>query len=70
MSRVALYWASQITSVSFEMAFFVLLGYWGDRRWGTSPWLLLAGCAFGMLVSSWHLWQLVRVMDRMSEKSR
>lgn len=62
--RAPLYWASQLTSVSFEVAFFVLLGYWGDRRWGTAPWLLLAGSLFGLLVSAWHLWQLVQSLDR------
>lgn len=69
--RGALFWATQLTSVSFEVAFFVLLGYWGDQRWGTAPWLLLLGSVFGLLVSAWHLWQMVRSLERAdSQKHR
>lgn len=66
----AIYWASQISSISFEIAFFILLGFWGDRRWGTQPWLLLAGCLLGLLTASWHLWQLVRSFERASEREK
>lgn len=30
------------------MGVFGLAGYWLDRRWGTGPWLLLAGLLLGM----------------------
>ncbi|MCA8996233.1 MAG: AtpZ/AtpI family protein [Planctomycetaceae bacterium] len=61
-----MYWASQVTSISFEVAFFCLLGCWGDQMWETSPWLLLVGSAFGLLVSSWHLWQMLKQLEKES----
>ncbi|WP_437203544.1 AtpZ/AtpI family protein [Planctomicrobium sp. SH664] len=61
---LTLYWATQLSGVALEVAVCVVLGYWGDRRWGTTPWLLIAGSIVGMTVSTWHLWKLVRSMDR------
>lgn len=44
------YWAH--IQIGLELAGAVLLGfffgYQADKRFGTSPWLLLAGVAFGM----------------------
>lgn len=62
-----LHWASRISGISFEVVLFCLLGYWGDRHWGTSPWLLLAGSAFGGIVAFWHLWKLVTAIDRANQ---
>lgn len=67
---VAFYWASQVSSISFEIVLFVLLGYWADRRWGTAPVLLLSGCVVGLLAAFWHLWRLVRAFDRAGKNAR
>ena len=32
-----------------------LLGYWLDGRWGTAPWLMLAGLAIGLLGGTYNL---------------
>ncbi|ARM31730.1 AtpZ/AtpI family protein [Prosthecochloris sp. HL-130-GSB] len=34
--------------IAASFAFFVLLGYWGDQKLGTTPWLMLAGVVVGM----------------------
>ena len=34
---------------------FAAIGYGLDRWWGTSPWLLLAGLALGMVVGFYEL---------------
>ena len=36
------------------------LGNWLDERWGTDPWLTLAGALFGMVVGFVNLVQIVR----------
>ncbi len=43
---------------------FLLLGWWLDGRWGTSPWLLLTGLAFGFAVG---LYRLIAVTTRRRE---
>lgn len=30
------------------------VGYWLDRRWGTEPWLLIAGAVLGLLGAGVH----------------
>jgi F0F1-type ATP synthase assembly protein I len=40
--------ASRVISACLEMVIPCLLGYWLDRRLGTSPWLVLLGLALGM----------------------
>lgn len=57
-------WATQLSGVSLELGTCVVLGWWGDRRWGTEPWLLVAGSGIGLTVSLLHLWQVVERMDR------
>jgi len=44
-----MYWASRISSIGFQMAVPPLAGWWADSRWGTDPWLLVAGAGFGFL---------------------
>ena len=50
--------------VEFVVAigFCAALGWWLDRKFGTSPWLLIAGCALGFATG---LWQMVRAANRM-----
>ncbi|WP_437186408.1 AtpZ/AtpI family protein [Planctomicrobium sp. SH668] len=67
-SRTAIFWATQVTSISFEIAFLVLIGYWGDRYWGTTPLLLLVGSGLGLLVLFWHLWLMVKSFHRTDSK--
>ena len=38
------------------------LGWWLDGKFGTSPWLVIAGCGLGFTVG---LWQMVRAANRM-----
>jgi len=33
------------------------LGYWGDRVWGTKPWLTVAGLTFGIVAG---LYQFIK----------
>ena len=41
---------------------FAAIGWWADRKFGTSPWLLLAGCGIGF---AGGLWNMVRAAQRM-----
>ena len=41
-------WASRISTYSLELVILTLFGYWIDARYGTKPWLMLAGIAIGV----------------------
>jgi len=42
----------------------VLLGRWLDERWGTEPWLLLAGSLLGMAAGFYHFFKVVFSLGR------
>lgn len=56
---VAMQWVSQVTTVAVELVLPALGGYWLDGRWGTAPWLLIAGVIVGAVVSMYHLLQMI-----------
>jgi len=37
----------------------VWLGLWADKRWETSPWLVLAGALLGMVAGFYHFFSVV-----------
>jgi F0F1-type ATP synthase assembly protein I len=57
---VASRWVHQITSIALEMALPAGAGYWLDRRWGTSPWLVVLGACLGFVISGMSLAQMVK----------
>ncbi len=59
---VASRWVHQITTIAFEMALPAGLGFWLDRRWGTSPWLVVLGACLGFYVAGMSLAQLIKRM--------
>ncbi len=40
----------------------VLLGWWLDQRWATSPWLILTGAVVGIVGCIYKVWLLWRRM--------
>lgn len=60
---VAMEWVSRIVTVSLEMVLPGLGGEWLDRRWGTSPFLLLLGLALGLSLGVWQLVRMTRHND-------
>ncbi|MEX0702235.1 MAG: AtpZ/AtpI family protein [Planctomycetales bacterium] len=52
---VGMEWAQRITLVSLEMALPAWGGHWLDQRYGTDPWLLVAGALLGFAVAASHL---------------
>ena len=61
---VAMEWVSKITTISLEMALPPLAGHWLDDRWGTAPWMLVAGALLGMFVV------ITNCRDRLAGRSR
>ena len=59
----------EITTLWMEFAVSEILGagagYWLDQRWGTSPWMLLAGAGAGFALG---LYQVIRGAGQMSRK--
>ena len=45
-----IYWASQVSTLGLEVALPAAGGYWLDQRWGTKPWLTIAGSVLGIIV--------------------
>jgi F0F1-type ATP synthase assembly protein I len=64
---IGMQWATRITSLAFEMVVPALLGYWGDEKWGTAPWLVITGAVVGMLSAGLHFKQ---IMDELAGRSR
>ena len=52
----------QLVGTGLEMATLVVVLAWGGRwldgRWGTDPWLTLAGASLGIVGGMYHLWQV------------
>ena len=38
---------------------FAVIGWWLDQRYGTDPWLLLAGVTLGTVGGCWNTWRQV-----------
>jgi F0F1-type ATP synthase assembly protein I len=51
--------SGDMTSTGLELAMtvlvLVLLGWWADRKFGTSPWLLLVGAGVGIVGGMYRL---------------
>ena len=50
--------------IAASFVFFVLLGYWADSRFGSSPFLLLAGVFVGMAGMVLLLMKVVRSANK------
>jgi ATP synthase protein I len=48
----------------------VFLGHWLDGKWGTKPWLLLAGALLGMVSGFYHFFKTVLQLDKNSTKKK
>jgi F0F1-type ATP synthase assembly protein I len=47
--------ASELISISLEMALIPLGGYWLDRKFEMAPLFLLLGCLLGFSIGFYHL---------------
>ena len=56
------------SSVGLELGISVLIGVlgglWADNRWGTAPWLMLAGLVVGLIAGFRAVMRAVRRADR------
>ena len=39
---------------------FTLVGWWLDKKWGTTPWLLITGAALGFVGGIYNMWKQLR----------
>lgn len=46
--------------VGLTVAALVLMGWWLDRKWGTTPLLILVGAGFGIVGGMLNLWRQSR----------
>jgi ATP synthase protein I len=60
--------ASRYSAVGIEMAVAItlpmLVGVWADKRWGTSPWLVVVGLAVGFAAATRSVWRVVKLARR------
>lgn len=57
---VGMYWATRVSSIGMQMAIPPLLGFLGDRRFGTAPWLTLLGAVVGFSLAMLDVLRLSR----------
>lgn len=50
--------------IAASFAFFVMLGYWADSQFATSPWLFLLGVLVGMFGMALLLMKVVRSANK------
>ncbi|MBW3542177.1 MAG: AtpZ/AtpI family protein [Planctomycetes bacterium] len=55
-----MYWAMRIWMLAMELALLPLGGWWLDRQFGTTPWLLLAGVVLGLVIATLDFSQLAK----------
>ena len=60
---IASRWVHQITAIALEMALPAGAGYWLDKKWGSSPWLLLVGTGVGLATAALSFTQMVKKMS-------
>ncbi|MBI1347878.1 hypothetical protein GC163_16505 [bacterium] len=53
-------WASRATNIAAVGVVPPALGYWADQSWGTFPWLLIVGGAFGFALLMLEILKLSR----------
>lgn len=66
---VAYQMVSQITTIALTMGLPAGLGYWGDKSFGTKPWLTVAGAVLGGVLGMMELLQLVKIADKSNRKN-
>lgn len=59
--------ASAVVTICVEMVVPALLGYWADRRLGTTPLLVIVGGGLGLAIG---LWSLIRLTNPMRQAGR
>lgn len=67
---IAMRYANQVSSLAFELVIPIGGGMWLDRRYGTSPWLMIAGVLIGSALAALGLRRLMNELDRNRQKSR
>ncbi len=60
--------AGRYSAVGIEMAVSItlpmLVGMWADKRWGTTPWLVVAGLVIGIGAAGRAVWRVVKLARR------
>jgi F0F1-type ATP synthase assembly protein I len=55
-----LYWSHNIISATLEFVIFLVIGYFLDKYFSTSPWLLLVFGVFGMFAMFHRILQIAK----------
>ncbi|MAT15804.1 MAG: hypothetical protein CMJ46_11120 [Planctomyces sp.] len=61
---VAMQVANQVSTIGLSFALPPLAGYWLDKKFETSPWLVIAGAVLGFLVGMKLLFELAKRLGR------
>lgn len=60
----AMRWATQVTSIGFELAVPAGGGVWLDQKYGTAPWLTILGALIGVFLAFRGFQQLIRDLEK------
>lgn len=61
-------WASRASTIAMSAVVPAGLGYWADRWWGTSPWLLITGAGLGFVLMLRDLIRLTNTPGRRKDR--
>ena len=65
-----LIWISQLgLGVALPMGGFIMLGLWLRDRFSLGNWVVLAGCAVGLISAAGNLKSTLQAMEKMNKKS-
>lgn len=62
-------WASRASSIGLSAVIPIVFGYWGDRNWGTTPWLVIVGACVGFIAMMQELIWLSRKIANDTNRS-
>ncbi len=48
---------------------FFLLGKWADEKFGTPPWIMVAGIVIGIAIGFYHFFKSVSELEKKNNKS-
>jgi len=64
------YYTALVTQMAMSMAAGVVLGYWLDRKFNTSPILTLLGTILGMTAGIYNLIQIINYFKRKEQRGK
>jgi F0F1-type ATP synthase assembly protein I len=71
MARSGVKTVGAVSALGFEFVALVMggvfVGGWLDERWGTKPWMVMAGLALALVACGYQVWRVLRWLGQEEE---